>query len=373
MRRTCFFGWLWLATAIGCGGSAVNETTTRDETSHLATSDDGKVKDTPQPAVDASKGTKSAAETNVVDLTVVGPNDPALRDRLAHLAVSDGHGGWRVDDETKQFLASFGTGLLPRLSPLLTDDSVDVRRGAALYLFEADMSNPQFAGAFTITLTDSDPTIRHLGLTALARMPNELVVKSAPKLAALLRRPDETAANRAQVARKLADLPDAAAAILPTVKRSAHDDPDANVRKACLYAVSKLAGAGEAVTLYSESLASDQDAGVRRVAAARLEKLGPQASTAAPRLAAALGDVNQDVRATARDALIAIGSTAVDPIVGQLASGDANTRQQALFALGQLGSAAKRALPQIKKLLADADASTRELAEEVLRHLEQLP
>ncbi len=143
-------------------------------------------------------------------------------------------------------------------------------------------------------------------------------------------------------------------------------DPDAQVRAACLVAISQIAAPAHSVTSLAKGLA-DQDSAVRIVAAARLRQIGSAAAPAANDLAARLADDEPKVRDTAAEALILIGPPAVEPLSAQLESSSVDARKYALACLARIGPPAKSAQAKIEKCLQDADPDVRKLAEAALR------
>jgi len=135
-----------------------------------------------------------------------------------------------------------------------------------------------------------------------------------------------------------------------------------------LAAIGQIAEPQAAVPPLTKGLA-DKDAAVRLVAAARLRQLSSTAAPAAKELASTLADPNNDVAEAAAEALIRIGSAAVEPVVGQLSSKNASARKLALVCLARIGPAAKSAAPQIEKLKQDPDSQVRQLANAALKQL----
>ena len=100
-----------------------------------------------------------------------------------------------------------------------------------------------------------------------------------------------------------------------------------------------------------------------------MRQLGSTAAPAAKELAATLADPNNDVAEAAAEALIRIGTAAVEPVAGQLSSKTAAARRLALVCLARIGPAAKSTVPQIEKLKQDPDSQIRQLANAALKQL----
>lgn len=310
---------------------------------------------TPEPQVPGSP----LATPSPTPAAVAG----GLRDSAARYLTSDGAGGWRVNELAATELDKLAPAQLNELLPLLADQQVEVRRGAAFFLLrEFNPNDATHVAEFGKLLADTDRTTRGLGVSAAKQMHPEDQAKLAPQLAEMLDparedKPD----NRVAIIRLLAKLAEDASSSANSIAASAKGDPDPNVRKAALAAIVQVAAPPDAVAALATGL-SDADAGVRLVAAARLRQLGVIASPAASQLAAALGDSDARVANAAAEALVKIGATSVEPVVAQLTSRKLDARQLALACLAKIGRDAASAGPAIEKLLQDSDPQTRELA-----------
>lgn len=352
----------------GCGGNS-DSSDSKDDKRNTASAEQEK------KTGNANGGEKKKNPDTPVRLEPKAPSaelppaesvDAKLRDQVAALAVQRADGNWHVDNDAMTYLESLGRDSISQVRPLIGDDDVAVRRGAAFYLLEYfTADDPALTAAFIETLNDEDPIIRHIGMQALRRMPADVAVQAAPALGRLLANGQEDAATRAEVARLLGKMQLGAKAALPDLRRVAAEDPDARVRSASLFASSRIGGDAEAVKLYRIALTKDQDASVRRVAATRLGRL-PGGDAAAADLAAALGDKSDEVASAAIDSLVAIGSPAVEPLAKQLSSSNTRLRKLSMFALARLGELAKPAVPAIKPLTNDSDPDIQRLAKELL-------
>jgi HEAT repeat protein len=305
-----------------------------------------------------------------------------------------------------EYLRGQGAGVFEKLKGAMLDEAVDVRRGAAWYLFEnVDKNDPQMVAVFVQALADDDRIVRQLAVAGLKGLPPESLSLFLRQLVDLLERKKEEDADRAAVAQLIGRLGRAAAPAFPILTRLAREDASGDVRLQCLFAASKMADEGQAVAMFRAALADqevdirklaavrlerlapasavavgdlakalkDQDAAVREYVAISLRKLGPNAAAAAGPLSDAMSDPVEKVRRAAADALVSIGDVSVDPLIRQLESQNPHARQLAIAALSQLGSPAKRGIPALRKLLTDGDPQVRELAKAVLDQLERLP
>lgn len=106
---------------------------------------------------------------------------------------------------------------------------------------------------------------------------------------------------------------------------------------------------------------------VRWAAATALEQMGARAESAIPALVDALV---RDGSRKAGDALAAIGTPAIAPLIATLASGDRAVRWEAVLALTEIGETAVRDLQQAAK---DGDERARASALEALDRIKDKP
>jgi HEAT repeat protein len=113
------------------------------------------------------------------------------------------------------------------------------------------------------------------------------------------------------------------------------------------------------VSALTTALARAGSPGVRTECASALGRLGPAGRAAVPALFAALQDPSEAVRAAAARALAAIGPGAEDVprLVAGLGSGDTYVVAFAAWSLGNLGSAAQAAVPDLARALARDDTN----------------
>jgi len=144
---------------------------------------------------------------------------------------------------------------------------------------------------------------------------------------------------------------------------TALSDADGDVRAAAASSLAKI-GRGDAATVEALTHAfQDPENRVRIMAGVALRSLGPKAGPAVPQLTAALKDSALDVRLAAAQALGAIGAKS-EPAVPALAAilTDKNEGRfmfrTAMIALGQIGPAAKGAIPVLKEIAAKRPDST---------------
>jgi lysophospholipase L1-like esterase len=108
------------------------------------------------------------------------------------------------------------------------------------------------------------------------------------------------------------------------------------------------------VSALASALAGAESAGVRAESAAALGRLGPAGRIATPSLFAALADPSEAVRAEAARALTGLGPAAGDVpgLVAALGSADVYVAAFAAWSLGNLGTEARAAVPDLARALA---------------------
>jgi HEAT repeat protein len=257
---------------------------------------------------------------------------------------------------------------------LVQDASPEVRRGAIFYLLDRfKPTDSEAVAALSKCLSDQEPAVRAIAMSAARRFPAEAVAQSLPQLSAALANLQSSPETRAGAARLIGTLDAKGSEAAPALAQAAVGDPDPSVRSACLMSLCRAAPAEQAAAVLQQVLVRDVQANVRGLAAVRLGKLGPAAAAAAPALAAALADSDAGVRRKAADALAALGPVAVTPAMGRLEAADPGVRRLAVFVLGKLGPDAKPALDALRQSLQDSDAEVKQLAELAIRRIEGLP
>jgi hypothetical protein len=153
-------------------------------------------------------------------------------------------------------------------------------------------------------------------------------------------------------------------------------DPSAAVREASAAALAQVGQytSTDALAALSKAL-TDTDPEVRDLAAVALRSMGPKAARAIPQLVQALNDPVDYVRVLAAEALGAMGasaSAAVAPLATKLLTKDQVFVSSAVAsALGDIGPAAKDALPALNQVLAQRRVGS--AAEEAILRIEGKP
>src|SRR5262249_1559604 len=123
--------------------------------------------------------------------------------------------------------------------------------------------------------------------------------------------------------------------------------------------------AKEATPIVVKALA-DQSAQVRRKAAYALGRIDPEPEKVVPALVAALEDTDEDVRQAVAGTLPKMGKAPPPPPIEGMKGTKAKLRDTAIATVGQIGAAADKAIPELRKLLLDPDKGASEPAADAL-------
>lgn len=261
-------------------------------------------------------------------------------------------GAWalvRLDRDDEAIVAEATKRILAGLQA----DDVNARRAAARALAEINPPPEEVAPVLVKAIHDADPTVIANAVDALASLGPKIV----PRLIGALNNKD----LRLHAARVLGRIgPDAKEAV-PALA-AALDDAEGEYRREVQFSLGAIGpAAAPAVPALIESLESDDDQ-IRNSAVYALGKIGPAAKTSAPALTKLLSSEDDFVRFSALWALVRIdpndkqlAAAAVPAMVVLLADSRELVRAEAASTLGELGSAAKAALHDLKKASADAN------------------
>ena len=270
-------------------------------------------------------------------------------------------------------LAGLSADQTQELAVFMQDESDAVRRGAALFLRERFTAQDQtLAKVFLAALDDPDRQVRSFSLAAAHNFSSEQLQAAAPRLIASLKRlGEEEANNRVSSVRLLANSSETGqeepnSLLIEALQSSLQNDPADKVRSACLMGLVRLAPPPHTVPLLRRTLREDASAKVRGLAAIRLAKLGLPARAAIEDLGAALEDREESVQKQAARTLVVFGKDSLPVLTPRLSSAAATTRLWALWALENLGPAARSAEPQIRQRLQDSDPRVQAVAQRIL-------
>src|SRR4051794_13160953 len=147
-----------------------------------------KTETTASPAPDAPRRAPPAASAPVRPKAAATAPDPSpARDLAARYLESDGHGGWRKNEQAATELEKLAANASGQIWPLLSDKEVEVRRGAAVFLLPLfDPGNPDHVAAFTALLDDRDSMIRARAIDAARQFTPKEQIAVLPKMQTML-------------------------------------------------------------------------------------------------------------------------------------------------------------------------------------------
>lgn len=323
---------------------------------------------------------KATAQEGVVALTVVDP-DRALRELTA-----------RFTDDALADLVPYGMGAVgadavTELRRLLGDDDPKVRVRAAhsvRYIREpARDLVPELTGA----VADADPMVRSEALHALACIGEP----SAPALPGMIGALSDPSADVRRAAISAIEMSGVVSDETISALSSALGDEDSDMRVSVAWALRSASGEqyvkkhGTAAVNALAGCLDDEDPSVRRTALRQIAEFGAHAATAVTAIAAALADPEPAVRRAAVAALGKLGPTAVkavpalvtamrepqaagecfgalsaitgepdryvDPLLDAVWDADVVSLGYGVLALGEAGSGARAAVPDLVVLL----------------------
>ena len=216
------------------------------------------------------------------------------------------------------------------------------------YLNSGDVYEGRSVSSWSKDLSNADPEVRQAGALALGSI-GKGAEKSVPSIAKLM-----------------------------------IEDPDANVRVAASFAIMKIGeSAKEAVPSLIKAL-DDEEGVVRFNAANAIRIIGPEAKSATPALIKGLAEERNQVYS---DKLILTIQDGIALAIGKVTKGTDDgvpalmealkttklspTRKAIVRALGEIGPAAKAALPLIIEFKADKDRLLRETVEIAVKEIER--
>ncbi len=264
-------------------------------------------------------------------------------------------------------LSEQGEAAVPYLVWGLREGTQRQKCGAATYLIgRVGPRDEPVVRALIDALTHADVPVQRLALQAVERLSQEQLREALPALDVVAREPELGEAYRSRAVRAIAKLGPDGAPALETLETLAQEGDDLNVRRACYFAITKVAPATAAEAFFQKQLTSDIPADLRRLSAKWLGTV-TRSEASLEGLVKALGDPDESVRLEAGDALVAIGKPAVKPLIEALDSADVVVRRHAVLTLGKMGYFANQAIGPLEARLNDADPQVRELAAAALQ------
>ncbi len=264
-------------------------------------------------------------------------------------------------------LGEQGEAAIPYIVWGLREGSVSQKRGAANYLIgRVGARDEEAVKALLEALTAEDVELQRAALQAVERLPNEILQQALPALQSLAQDLRVGEVYRSRAVRAIASLGPVGAPAIPTLIALAKEGDELNLRRACYFAMTKVASASVAETFFQEQLTSDAPADLRRLAAKWLGTVA-RSDESLQRLTDAFRDADEAVRLEAVDALVAIGRPAVPTLIQSLNSAHVDVRRYGVLALGKMGVFAADAAAALQARLSDPDQQVRELAAAALK------
>lgn len=250
----------------------------------------------------------------------------------------------------------------------LKSDKVEVRRAAARALAETNPPPETTAPLLIQAIHDSDPSVIANAIDAMASLGPKIV----PRVANNGLKNKDLRLYAVRILAKIGpDAKEAAPALAEALKGSEGD-----FRREAQFVLGTFgADAAPAVPELTKSLDSD-DEQVRNSAVYALGKIGPAAKAALPALRGLRESDDAFVRFAATWALVKIdpkNSQLIAAAVTELRKGLSDERPlvrlESAAALGELGTAATSALPELKKAAADEDADVSAAAKRAIEEI----
>jgi HEAT repeat protein len=234
---------------------------------------------------------------------------------------------------------------VPALTECLKQKDNDLLATAAHALGEIGPPSWKAATSLTLLLGDGNPEVQKQARAALAKIGPGAI----PALRGALKSPQSPIRRRAAdlLALQGSKAKDATGDLIALLK-----DKQPAVRKA---AALSLAAIGPDASQASEALVDcvqDKDASVRAAVALALGHIRARGQ-AISTLVNLFRDPVQDVRLQAIGAIVKFGPSAINVLINTVPHEDLNMRTSAIFALGEIGPAAKDAVPLLIEQLQD--------------------
>lgn len=250
---------------------------------------------------------------------------------------------------------------------------VHVRRAAARAVADFD-ADPELVGpALVEVLRDKDPAVVANAIDALAG----LGPKALRNIGRALSTPELRFYAVRLVARLGREAESAVPELIEVVKKPPQTDEDVEFVREAQFALGAVGpGAASAVPALIESLKSAHEE-IAASAAFALARIGPAARAAVPALRENLRKDDFLVKLSSLRALLQIQpaeprltAVAAPLLIQALGNERDMIRAEAASAIGEMGAAGKRAIPDLKKLLTDPSEMVRQAATSALEKLE---
>jgi HEAT repeat protein len=291
----------------------------------------------------------------------LGRIGPHAREAVPKLIEAYQAGDPEVNNAVTAALVRIGSGAVEPLVDALKSPHEGERRGSALALGQLGQS--AVLGLIP-ALKDHDPGCRRAAAAILQGMGAKAGIAQAG-LRECLQDPEPPVRLQALQA---IDAIDPASPATLQAELNALKDGDREVSRFARQSLLEKKPGRNAVPILTDAL-KDPEPGVRAVAGALVQKVGPDAREAVPALLGLLKDTDRDTRLHAAAALGDIDPTAApvpEALVAVLKDTDAGVRQAAQQALVKGG---RSAAPALAAMVRDGDDNSRVLAAETLEKI----
>lgn len=325
-----------------------------DDTASNITEPDAETQSTPESKVDASEVAEDEEMRAAIFVLLTGMGGEASVERRA--------ASNELDELGEKGIRYVVLGL--------SEGSNQQKVGAATYLIgRVSPRDSAAAEALIKALSADDAALRHAALQAVEKLAKEQLRAAVQALVAYAQNPTEAETYRSRAIRAITKLEQLGRPATKSLIELAGNSESMVVRRACLFAIAKVASREVAEDFYQTQLQSAESADLRRLAAKWLAGVAG-AEESLELLTNALSDSDESVRLEAVDSLVEIGKPALPWLIKALESGDVRTRRHAALAVGKLGLLANEAVPALRARLKDPDQQVRELAGAALKALD---
>ncbi len=254
----------------------------------------------------------------------------------------------------------------------LEHEEAYLRRRAASALGEIGPAAEAAVPSLEKALKDDNEHVRQAAAVALGRI-GPAAKEAVPALEEALKDKDEEISVRSAAGAALAKLgfPDRVVPVLI----AALEEESPHLREYAATTLSEIGPPAKAAVPALKEALEDKAWYVRKAAAEALGNMGPAAREAVPALEKALKDELENVRVAAGAALAKLGlpQRAVPVLIAEMEDESGSCRSYAAWTLGEIGAAAKPAVPALKEALEDKVWYVRHAAAEALKKIQAAP
>ena len=297
------------------------------------------------------------------------PDDPEMRAAVLKILEAMGSEAAVERRAASDELAALGEAGIPFVVLGLREGNALQKRGAATYLIgRVSPRDVPAAAALIEALAADDEALRRAALQAVEKLPEQQLIDALPALILFAENQAVAETYRSRAIRAITKLGAGGEPAVKNLIQLARNDESINVRRACFFAIVKVAPTKVADEFCQSQLANDRTADLRRLAAKWLVSVA-NSEASLECLVNAMNDADESVRLEAVNSLVALGKPSIPGLIKALKSPDVRTRRHATLAIGKLGLMAADAAPALRACLDDPDPEVRDLAAAALKVL----